>query len=403
MKKKYLLYGVLAAAAIFVSGCGSNASADTAAEATTEAAGEQSSSDNTATTDGTSSISVDGLKTTTLLDVDVDKLVQLGDYKGITVEASKTVISDKDVEDALSSTYSANPQMVEVTDRAIESGDTANIDYEGKYADTKEAFQGGTAQGYDLGIGSGQFIDGFEDGLIGVKAGETVDLNLTFPENYGSSDLAGKDVIFTVKVNSIKKAAEEPSDEWVAGLGLEGVGTLEEFKAHLRTDLETEAEESYNDAVRNTAVNSVVDNATVDDVPEELYNRYFVMVYNSVDSYVQQLQAAYGMQISVEDYVQNIMQGNGISGEPSDYLSDIANQQAKRCLVLQAIANKEGIEITDEMIDTFVQDDFDKYFYQAYSTIEEYKATFDAEDYREQIMAEKVADFIVENATVVEP
>ncbi len=409
MKKNYLFYGVLAATVTFVTACGSNATTETETQPATEASTAEASTEDTAVntdnelTEEPEKISIDGLKTTSLLDVDVDSLVKLGDYKGITVEAKKKEVTDKDVEDALNNTYSANPEMIEVTDRAVEKGDTANIDYEGKYADTKEAFQGGTAQGYDLSIGSGQFIDGFEDGLVGVKIGETVDLNLKFPENYGSTDLAGKDVIFTVTVNSIKTPAKEPSDEWAKSLGVEGVTNLEELKAHMKEDLENEAQESYNDEVRNAAVEVVVGNATVEELPEELYNRYFVMIYNSVESYVQQLQAAYGVQVSVEEYIQNIMQSNGLTGQPKDYLSDIANQQGKRCLVLQAVANKENIEITDDVIDEYVQKDYDTYFYQGYETIDAYKETFDPEDYREQIMADKVADFVVENAEIVEP
>ncbi len=290
--------------------------------------------------------------------------------------------------------------MKEVTDRAIESGDTANIDFEGKYADTKEAFDGGTSQGYDLKIGSGSFIPGFEDGLIGVKVGETVDLDLTFPENYGSANLAGKDVIFTVKVNSIKTAAEEPTDEWVESLGLEDAKTLDEYRAHLRKELEQDAEDQYNEELKNTAVSQAVDSSTVDNIPEELYNRYFVMVYNSVNSYVQQMQMLYGAQVTVEQYVENIMQSNGISGTAEDYLSDVANQQTRRCMVLQAIANKEGIEIPQETIDEHIQEDYNSYFYQSYDTVDAYKETVISEDYREQIMAEKVADFLVENATV---
>ncbi|MBQ8032102.1 MAG: FKBP-type peptidyl-prolyl cis-trans isomerase, partial [Butyrivibrio sp.] len=252
MKKNYLFYGVLVATVTFVTACGSNATTETDSQPVAGASTEASAEDTAVNTDNEltpelEKIDIEGLETKSLLDVDVDSLVKLGDYKDITVEAKKTEVTDQDVEDALNSTYSANPEMLEVTDRAIEEGDTANIDYEGKYADTKEAFQGGTAQGYDLAIGSGQFIDGFEDGLVGVKTGETVDLNLQLPENYGSADLAGKDVIFTVTVNSIKAPAQEPSYDWAKGLGIDGVTNLEELKAHMKEDLENEAEESYND------------------------------------------------------------------------------------------------------------------------------------------------------------
>ena len=408
MKKNYLFYGVLAATVTFVTACGSNANTETETEAKTEASAEASADNTTENTEETEAaelpkINIEGLKTTTLLDVDVDSLVKLGDYNGISVDVTRKEITDQDVENALNDTYAANPEMLEVKDRAIEKGDTANIDYEGKYADTKEAFQGGTAKGYDLAIGSGQFIDGFEDGLVGVKAGETVDLNLKFPDNYGSTDLAGKDVIFTVKVNSIKTPAKEPSDDWAKSLGVEGVSNLEELRSHMKEDLETEAEDAFNEELKNTAVGTVVDNSTVDEIPEELYNRYFVMIYESVDSYIQQLKTAYGVEVSIEEYIQNIMQNNGVTGSPEDYLSDIANQQAKRCLVLQAVANKENIEVSEDVVNDYIQQDFDTYFYQSYETIDAYKESLDAEDYREQIMAEKVADFIVENAVIAAP
>ncbi|RKM55972.1 trigger factor [Butyrivibrio sp. CB08] len=408
MKKNYLFYGVLAATVTFVTACGSNANTEPETNTQTVASTEDSADNTTENTEDAENtelpkINIEGLKTTNLLDVDVDSLVKLGEYKGISVDTVKKEVTDQDVEDALNDTYSANPEMLEVTDRAVEKGDTANIDYEGKYADTKEAFQGGTAKGFDLVIGSGQFIDGFEDGLVGVKAGETVDLNLKFPDNYGSADLAGKDVIFTVKVNSIKTPAKEPSDDWAKSLGAEGVTNLKELKDYMRKDLEAEAQASFDEEVKNAAVEIVVDNATADEIPEELYNRYFVMIYKSVESYIQQLQAAYGVEVSVEEYIQNIMQSNGVTGGPEDYLSDIANQQAKRCLVLQAIANKENIEITEDVVNEYIQQDFDTYFYQGYETVDAYKETIDSEDYREQIMAEKVADFIVENAVLATP
>lgn len=411
MKKNYRIIAALAASMVMLCACGKEAATETTettTEATTEAtADEAAQSDAQVTADaaaeGTSgSIDVSGLEAVTLNDVDIDSLVKLGDYKGITLDLKKTEVTDADVEDSLKSAYSQNPNMKEVTDRAIESGDTANIDFVGKYADTKEEFQGGAGQGYDLVIGSGSFIDGFEDGLIGVKKGETVDLNLTFPEDYGAADLAGKDVIFTVTVNSIKVADTEPSDEWVKGLGLEDVENMDQFRAHLRAELEADADTQYNEDLKNAAVEMVADNATVDDMPEKLYNRYYIQMVDSLKSYVQQIAYTYGVQVSETEYVQTVMQNNGLTGTPEDYLNDLANQQTKRIMVLQAIANKEGIEVSQETIDKYIQEDYDNYFNSSYSTIDEFKATFDTEDYREQIMAEQVADFLVENANISE-
>ncbi len=411
MKKNYRIIAALAASMVMLCACGKEVATETTettTEATTEATADeaaQSTADvsTDAAAEGTSgSIDVSGLEAVTLNDVDIDSLVKLGDYKGITLDLKKTEVTDADVEDSLKSAYSQNPNMKEVTDRAIESGDTANIDFVGKYADTKEEFQGGAGQGYDLVIGSGSFIDGFEDGLIGVKKGETVDLNLTFPEDYGAADLAGKDVIFTVTVNSIKVADTEPSDEWVKGLGLEDVENMDQFRAHLRAELEADADTQYNEDLKNAAVEMVADNATVDEMPEKLYNRYYIQMVDSLKSYVQQIAYTYGVQVSETEYVQTVMQNNGLTGTPEDYLNDLANQQTKRIMVLQAIANKEGIEVSQETIDKYIQEDYDSYFKSSYNTIDEFKASFDTEDYREQIMAEQVADFLVENANISE-
>ena len=407
MKKNYRIIAALAASMIMMTACGKEAdpevTTETATEASTEAAAEDGQAAADAAQDAAAgSIDVSGLEAGSLNDFDIDSLVKLGDYKGLTVDIEKTAVTDEDVENSLKSAYSQNPNMKEVTDRAVENGDTVNIDFVGKYADTKEEFQGGTSQDYDLVIGSGSFIDGFEDGLIGVKQGETVDLNLTFPENYGAADLAGKDVIFTVTVNKISTADAEPSDEWVMGLGLEDVENMDQFREHLRADLEADADDKFNEDLKNAVVELAADNATVDEIPEKLYNRYYIQIVNSLKSYVQQIYYTYGQQVSETEYVQTVMDNNGLTGTPEDYLKDLTNQQVKRLMVLQAIANKEGIEIDQETVDKYIQEDYDNYFKSSYATIDEYKATFDAEDYREQIMAEKVAEFLAENANISE-
>ncbi len=396
MKKKFMLSAALMLTVACVSACGSTATNDGAAEGSTEAAAEAS-----AETTGSEEAAQD-LPTKTVLDYDLDKLVTLGNYVGNTIEATKTEITDEAVESSLKSAYASNPLMKDVTDRAVENGDTVDINFEGKYADTLEAFEGGTSENYPLVIGSGSFIDGFEDGLIGVKIGETVDLNLTFPENYQATDLAGKDVIFTVKVNSIQVAEEEPSDEWVASLGLEDAKTLEEYKAQLKEELEADAEEEYKAEVMNQAIEVAVDNATVEEVPEELYNRYSKMVNSSVESYIQQLYYTYGVQTTVDEYITSLMQSNGISGTVEDYISDIVTQQTKRSMIVQAIANKEGIEASEEEVDDMIRTYYDSYYSQMYSTFEEFKATLDTEDYRETILTDKVAEFLVEKDTVVD-
>ncbi len=397
MKKKFILMTATMLTLAALSGCGSDKASEDSNEASTEASAEAGTE-----ASGTDEAAKD-VPTKTVLDYDLDKLVKLGEYTGLDIEAAKTEVTDENVESSLKSAYSANPLMRDVTDRAVEKGDTVDIDFEGKYADTLEAFEGGTSEHYSLVIGSGSFIDGFEDGLIGVKIGDTVDLNLTFPENYQAENLAGEDVIFTVKLNGIKTAEEEPSDEWVESLGLEDAKTLDEYRAHLRKELEEDAEEEYKAFVMNAAVEAAVNNATVDEVPEELFNRYNNVVNTSVNNYIQQLYYTYGVQTTVDDYISSLMQSNGISGTVQDYLNDIVTQQTKRSMIVQAIANKEGIEVTEQDVDDQIRTYYDSYYSQMYSTFEEFKATLDTEDYRETILTDKVAEFLVEKDNVVEP
>lgn len=406
MKKYTIVMAVLLTTAM-LGACGSGTATDGATEASSEAAAENSSAEtgatgDAATQDAASAASSLELKTDlkSVLDYDLEKMVTLGEYKGLTLETVKTEITDQEVEDSLKSAYSANPLKKDVTGRAVQDGDTVDINFEGKYADTLEAFEGGTAENYSLVIGSGSFIDGFEDGLIGVNIGETVDLDLTFPEDYQAENLAGKPVIFTVKVNGIKVADEEPSDEWVESLNLEDAKTLDEYRAHLKTELQADADEEYKASLMNEAVQAAVENATVDEVPEQLYNRYYNMVYQSVNSYVQQMYYTYGVQTTVEEYVSSLMKSNGLTGTVDDYLSDIINQQSKRSMVVQAIANKENIEVSEEEVDELIRTYYEAYYSSTYDTFEKYKETLDTEQYRETVLTDKVAQFLVDNDTV---
>ena len=177
------------------------------------------------TGDGTGSGSGAGTESTALKDMDVDKYVTLGEYKGLAVTVDTVEVDEDEWDSLVNNVYYGNitAENGGITDRAVETGDTVNIDYEGKKDGV--AFDGGTAQGYDLTIGSGSFIDGFEDGLIGVMPGETVDLDLSFPEVYPNNpDLAGQPVVFTVTVNYIQPAQDgQLDDEVISNFGIDGV------------------------------------------------------------------------------------------------------------------------------------------------------------------------------------
>ncbi len=209
MKKKIATALVMALVSSTLFACGSTAenngaASDASAQDSSIDSNEISSSAAEVSTESAFTTDFDNLETISLKDIKAADYVTLGEYTGVSVEASLKEVTDADVEDYINNLKSSNPPMTEVTDRAVQEGDTVNIDYVGKYADTKEAFDGGTASGADLKIGSNSYIEGFESGLVGAEIGETRDLDLTFPENYGATNLAGKAVVFTVTVKSRK-------------------------------------------------------------------------------------------------------------------------------------------------------------------------------------------------------
>ena len=412
MKKNLTMVAAVAACAALLAGCGNEAATtatntasteattDASAEATTDAA--QEAQDDSGITSATP-IDITTLETVNLVEVNASDYVTLGDYTGLTVEVpAKKEITDEDVEAKLHEVYEDDPQYVDATEGVIESGDIANIDFVGKYADTKEAFEGGTGEGYDLKIGSHSFIDGFEDGLIGVNIGDTVDLNLTFPEDYQAPNLAGVDVIFTVTVNSAQKMVAEPSDEWVAAKGLEDAANLEEFKAQLREELVEDEENNYLNNVKNAVMDAAIANASFEELPEKLYNRFLVQQYQDWNMQATWLYYMYQVQLTPEQIAEAVMQQNGMVGSVDDYIKDVVTTNARDFVLLQAIADKEGLGVADDELEELFKAEYEQSSSASSVSYEDYKASSDIENYRDTTMANRVLDFMVESANVVE-
>jgi trigger factor len=268
--------------------------------------------------------------------VTVKPEVKLGEYKGLEVEAVNTEVTDEDVEKELKSLQERHAELVVKEDGAVEDGDTAVIDFEGFVGD--EAFEGGKGENYSLVIGSGSFIPGFEDQLIGKKAGEDVEVNVTFPEDYHAENLAGKEATFKVKIHEIKsKVLPELDDEFAKDADDE-VETLDELKAKIRTRLENQRKEDAENTKRETLINKATENAEID-IPE-------VMVDNELDRMLQEFEQNLQMQgINLEMYQQ-------ITGQDKDALKeqmkDDARKRVQTSLTLEAIANAENLEVTDE-------------------------------------------------------
>lgn len=314
--------------------------------------------------------------------IDVEKCVTLGDYKGVTVEKTIQSVTDEDVQNEIDNALANYP--VEV-DQAAKEGDTVNIDYVGKI--DGEEFDGGSDQGADLKLGSGKFIDGFEDGLIGARKGETRTLNLTFPEDY-TQDLAGKAVEFTVTVNAVKEPLSEPTDQWVAD-NIEGYDNLADYKAGIRSEQEESNEQTAENQVRYAAWTQVIDNCTINEYPETLVEVGKKLYEQQVKTYAKYA----GMELDA--YIES----SGLTQEEyQSNMEEYGKNVAAQALVCQAICDKEGFAIGDDDYQKALQDMLTEYG----CTEDELIQTYGQDNVEQSIMLNRVSNLILENANVTE-
>lgn len=331
----------------------------------------------------------DATGTETQLDkLNTEEYVSVTEYKGIEVAEAQPQVDEADKESYINYLLSMNPP------EGVEEGDTVVIDYVGTLDGV--AFEGGTASGAYLTIGSGQFIDGFESGLIGAKTGDTVELNLTFPKDYRSEDMAGKSVVFTVTINNIMAAEpQELTDEFVKNLALEECSNVAEFETYAYNMLYEEAVAAYESNVKGAIITVLMENSEFKkDPPQDMSDRYEeTLIYNLT------YQAeSYG--VSLADFM---MMYYGMDEET--YLTEIKNQakaSAQQYIMMQDIANKEGLTISDEEMNSSIEEMALEY---GYASADDYKTQtqMNINDYKEYLMGQKVLNFLMENAVVTEP
>lgn len=351
----------------------------------TQTAPEQTETEQTETED-----TADSSQARYMKDLNAADYVTLGTYKGVEITLDKPEITDEYVDEYIESILASNPVSIPVTDRAVEMGDVVNIDYEGKFDGV--AFQGGTAQGYNLTIGSGQFIEGFEDGCIGMEIGETRDVEAVFPEVYKNNpDYAGKTAIFTVTVNSISvEEKPELTDEYVQSLGLEGCSDVEEYKDYIYDMILQEQQINYDSQKSNLAYEAVAAECEFTDAPEGMVERLNTTLTDNISNYA----AMYGVDIGT--YVAVVY-----GGEPENYESVLWEESAmmaQRYLMMQAIADREGLRVSDEELEEELAKEAASY---GYETVDEYREFVDMEAFREYLMTQRVLEFITENAVTV--
>ncbi|TXL62561.1 trigger factor [Cerasibacillus terrae] len=272
-------------------------------------------------------------------DVTVKPEVKLGDYKGLEVEEQDVNVTDEDVEEEIKREQERLAELVVKEEGAVEEGDTVVIDFEGFVDDV--AFEGGKGEDHSLEIGSGQFIPGFEEQLIGKETGAETDVKVTFPEEYHAEDLAGKEAVFKVTIHEIKtKELPEIDDEFAKDID-DDVETLDELKAKKKEDLEAQKKQDAENKTKNTLIEKAVTNAEAD-VPE-------AMIHTEVDRMLQELQQNLQMQgMTMDMYYQ--FSGQNEAGL-RDQMQDDAKNRVMTSLTLEKIAEVEDLKPTDEDVD----------------------------------------------------
>lgn len=382
MKKKLLTVLLAMSMTMSLVACGSKE----AEQETQEDTAAESDSDTEELTD---------LSTVSTKDINVDEYVTIGDYAGIEVAVDVYNFSDEDVEQEMQTEFESYVEYMDAYDYsatekdAVESGDIVNLNYCGKK--DGEAFEGGTAEGAHLEIGSNSFIPGFEDGLIGHAVGEEFDLPLTFPEGYQNEELAGKDVIFEIKINSIdEKKMPEMTDDLIAGMGME-FQTVDAYREGMKEYLQSACDDQNKSGKESAVWNAVYELCEVKDAPQALVDDAKNRIVANTESYAEYYQ------MEVEDFIQ---QNLGITKEEYDQqVEEAAQSTAKEKLAVAALAKQAGIELTDEDVLAHAQSEYESF---GYESVEAMYADVGSGPYYDYVLTQKVNEYLADTVKVTE-
>ena len=315
--------------------------------------------------------------------------VELGEYKGVTVTKADTAVSAKEVNAELARVQEQNARMITVDDESykIKKDDIVNINFDGSVDGVP--FEGGKGEDYPLTIGSHSFIDNFEEQLIGHKIGDDVDVNVTFPENYGAKELAGKAALFKVKVNSIQqKELPELDDDFAADVS--EFETLKEYKASLKSELKLKKEKAAAQENENNVVKAVVANAKVE-LPEAMVR---TNVENMVNDYDRNMR---GHGLDIQQYLQYLGQ---TMEQFAESLKPQAEENIKSQLVFEEIIKKENITASDEAVDAKIKEMAEQYKMEA-DKVKELLGEGGLENIKRDICFHEAVDLCVAEAKLV--
>lgn len=315
--------------------------------------------------------------------------VELGEYKGVAVTKSEVSVTDEEVDAELENIRNQQARTIEVTDRAVQDGDTVIIDFEG-FVDGNE-FDGGKGENHSLEIGSHAFIDTFEEQLIGKNAGDDTEVHVTFPQEYHAKELAGKPAVFKVKIHSIRaKEVPELNDEFISDIS--EFETLDEYRADTREKLLKRKEDAAKGAKEDEAIQKIID-ASKMDIPAP-------MVDMQCENMIQEFEGRISQQgLSLEQYMQ--FSGSNIE-KIKDQVRPEAVQRIQSSLVLEKIAEKENVEVTEEEINAQI-DKMAAVYGMPGEKMKEFLSEEDTENIKRNLSIEKAVEIIMEHAVEQEP
>lgn len=385
MKKKMLAMLLISSMALSITACGSKEPVTTD-ETVTE------STDNPASVQEEEVVAQRGVVSTR--DFDVDQYATVGDFGDLAIAKNVYTYTEDDVMNEINKTvdyfleYTDTYTYTPTDKKTVEEGDIVNMDYEGKK--DGEAFSGGTAQGAHLEIGSNKFIAGFEDGLIGHSVGETFDLPLIFPENYGQADLAGQDVVFTITLNSIdSKSRPELNDTLIKAMDI-GFQNFDDLKNRIREEMQTNCDNKSIDEQRTAVWEKVYpDCITVTGAPQELIDEVLSGIQQSAEYY------ANYYNVTVDEFVEQYM---GMTKEEYDQqMNTSAESTAKERMAVAAVAKKANITLTDDDVKAAAEE---MCLDLGYSTGDDLLTELGLGYFYDYVLSTRVKDYLIEQATI---
>ena len=312
--------------------------------------------------------------------------VDLGKYKGVKIEKIDAEVTDEDIDKEIKREQEANARTITVEDRPVKDGDTAVIDFEGFIGD--KAFEGGKGENYPLVIGSGSFIPGFEEQLIGKNSGDDVDVKVTFPEDYNAKDLAGKEALFKVKINEIKeKELPELDDEFASEVS--EFDTMAEYREDVKKNLAEKKEKEAKDKKEDAVIEAIIKDSKMD-IPEAMVE---TQARTMVNDYARRLQS---QGLSLEQY----FMFTGLDMDKfTDQMKEGARKRIESRLILEAVVKAENFEVTDEEYEK----ELERIAGESKMEVDKLKEYIGDDEYgKKQIIddlkIQKAVDFVVDNA-----